>query len=83
MPTFACNRASPSPVFPPLHHLVRGQELLGGVLLAVCIFLVGTLAFLGFLWYRIRSLRLDPAAYSALRAGPSDFKAADGNLQES
>ncbi len=26
----------------------------------------------GFLWYRIRSLRLDPAAYSALRAGPDD-----------
>ena len=30
------------------------------------------MAFLAFLWYRIRSLRLDPAAYSALRAGPDD-----------
>jgi hypothetical protein len=58
-----------------------GLSSTGGVLLAVCLFLVGTLGFLGFLWYRIRSLRLDPAAYSALRAGP-EFKAGDGNLQE-
>jgi hypothetical protein len=54
----------------------------GGVLLAVCIFLVGTLAFLGFLWYRIRSLRLDPAAYSALRAGPELAASGGGSLQE-
>ncbi len=59
-----------------------GLSATGGVLITVCLFLVGTLAFLGFLWYRIRSLRLDPAAYSALRSGPA-FTASDGNVQES
>lgn len=49
-----------------------GLSAAGGVLIAVCIFLVVTLAFLTYLWFRIRSLRLDPAAYSALRAGPDD-----------
>lgn len=40
------------------------------VLIAVGIFLAMTLGFLGYLWMRIRSLRLDPTAYSALRSGP-------------
>ena len=58
-----------------------GLSATGGVLVAVCLFLVGTLAFLGFLWYRIRSLRLDPAAYSALRAGPDGGDDIKGSLQ--
>ena len=49
-----------------------GLTSVGGVLIAVGIFLVITMGFLGFLWFRIRSLRLDPAAYSALRAGPEE-----------
>jgi hypothetical protein len=49
-----------------------GLTNVGGVLIAVGIFIVITMAFLIFLWYRIRSLRLDPAAYSALRAGPEE-----------
>jgi hypothetical protein len=47
-----------------------GLSPLGAVLVGVCIFLTLTLAFLGYLWVRIRGLRLDPTAYSALRAGP-------------
>jgi hypothetical protein len=39
-------------------------------LIVVCVFLTCTLGFLGFLWFRIRTLRLDPQAYSALRSGP-------------
>lgn len=56
-----------------------GLSALASVLIVVVIFLVGTLGFLGFLWYRIRSLRLDPAAYSALRAGPEESDKASLN----
>ncbi len=37
-----------------------------GVLIAVCLFLALTVGLLGFLWFRIRSLRLDPDAYKYL-----------------
>ena len=47
-----------------------GLSALASGLIVVCVFLVGTLGFLIYLWYRIRGLRLDPAAYSSLRAGP-------------
>ncbi len=49
-----------------------GLSTVGGMLIAVCIFLLGTLGFLVYLWFRIRTLRLDPTAYSSLRAGPED-----------
>jgi hypothetical protein len=49
-----------------------GLSTVGGLLIAVCLFLFGTLGFLVYLWFRIRTLRLDPTAYSSLRAGPED-----------
>lgn len=42
---------------------------MGGVLIFVCILLALLLGVLVFLWTRIRGLRLDPKAYSALRGG--------------
>lgn len=56
----------------------KGLSALGGVLIGVGVFLALTLMFLVFLWMRIRSLRLDPSAYSALRAGPD---MGDGSVQ--
>jgi hypothetical protein len=41
-------------------------------LIVVCVFLTVALAGLLYVWMRIRGLRLDPAAYSALRAGPGE-----------
>jgi hypothetical protein len=54
-----------TPTVPP-----PALSAVGAVLIAVGIFLAMTLGFLVYLWMRIRSLRLDPTAYSALRAGP-------------
>lgn len=45
-------------------------------LIVVCVFLTVALAGLLYVWMRIRGLRLDPAAYSALRAGPGEEAAA-------
>jgi hypothetical protein len=64
-----------SPVAPP----PTGLSAVASGLIVVCVFLVGTLAFLAFLWYRIRGLRLDPAAYSSLRAGPEEADKANLN----
>lgn len=48
-----------------------GLSAAGGVLIGVSIVLALTLGFLGYLWFfKIARLRLDPSAYSALRAGP-------------
>jgi hypothetical protein len=52
--------------------LPGGFSMVTGVLLFVSLLLVATLAFLGFLWFKIKGLRLDPTAYSALRSGPED-----------
>ena len=46
-----------------------------GVLIAVCIFLALTMGLLGFLWFRIRSLRLDPDAYKFLSLSGGDADA--------
>lgn len=46
-----------------------GLGAVGGVLIFVCILLALLLGVLVFLWTRIRGLRLDPKAYSALRGG--------------
>lgn len=63
-----------APTQPP----AKGLSATGGVLIGVGIFLAITLGFLVFLWTRIRSLRLDPTAYSALRGGP---EAGDATVQ--
>jgi len=50
----------------------------GGVLVFVCILLVALLGVLAYLWNRIRTLRLDPKAYSQLRGGgPGDDDGTD------
>lgn len=46
-----------------------GLSATGAVLLTVSLLLIGTLAFLVYLWRRIRGLRLDPSAYGSLRGG--------------
>lgn len=43
-----------------------------GVLVIVSILLVLVLGVLAYLWYRIKNLRLDPAAYDQLAGGPDD-----------
>jgi len=50
-----------------------GLGATGGVLIFICILLVALLGVLVYLWNRIRTLRLDPKAYSQLRGGgPGD-----------
>ena len=49
-----------------------GLSSVGIGLICLGIFLAGTLGFLVYLWNRIRSLRLDPDAYSSLRGGPEE-----------
>lgn len=50
----------------------RGLSTEGAVLIVVCIVLVALLALLYFIWQKVSSLRLDPAAYRSLAAGPED-----------
>lgn len=49
-----------------------GLSVEGAVLIAVCIMLVALLGLLYFIWQKVSSLRLDPAAYRSLAAGPED-----------
>lgn len=51
----------------------EGFGATGGVLVFVCLLLIALLGVLVYLWNRIRTLRLDPKAYSQLRGGgPGD-----------
>jgi len=59
-----------------------GLSTAGGVLIGVSVFLALTLGFLAYLWFfKIARLRLDPTAYSALRAGPEDAPGASPTVQ--
>jgi len=49
-----------------------GLSTEGAVLIVVCIVLVALLGLLYFIWTRVSGLRLDPAAYRSLAAGPDD-----------
>lgn len=54
-----------------------GLTRTGSILLVVGLFLIFTLCTLVYLWLRIRSLRLDPTAYTALRGGPAGEEEVD------
>lgn len=58
-----------------------GLGAVGGILIFVLILLVLLLGVLGFLWTRIRTLRLDPKAYSALRGGGPGDDAEEGGAE--
>lgn len=58
----SCDQVATLPVAPS-----KGLTAVGGVLIAVSLLLVVTLAFLVVIWRRVKSLRLDPTAYSALQ----------------